>query len=200
MPPDTCFQNNDSSVPENLIETGCRIKFEQYWLTLLRAFNIVAWILIALEVRVVSLSWKIQTNLNKIGEHFLFSNLIFIQFVCWKPKLYGANADWLVYPIMTPIYEMKLAEKPPPRVRIFQKWTLYGIYNIWMNIYKNWLHSNCIRGGFRRIEVHSKMKLYMGHMVNFRPILKKFSSVVSSLWNYLWVTKFDYNSISSIRV
>lgn len=50
LPPQTCFTENNSTIPENLIETGCRVKFENYWLDLLRAFNIIAWILIALEI------------------------------------------------------------------------------------------------------------------------------------------------------
>lgn len=50
FPPDTCFENNDSSNPDNLIEPGCRIKFVEYWMNLLRAFDIVAWVLISLEV------------------------------------------------------------------------------------------------------------------------------------------------------
>ncbi|TMW39319.1 hypothetical protein DOY81_015601, partial [Sarcophaga bullata] len=47
LPPDTCFENHDSSIPKNLIEVGCRTKFEKYLFNLLNAFNIVAWVLIA---------------------------------------------------------------------------------------------------------------------------------------------------------
>ncbi|XP_065367753.1 protein late bloomer [Calliphora vicina] len=56
LPPDSCFKNMESSIVENLIETGCRIKFEQYWSNLLRAFNIVAWVLIGLELLVTFVS------------------------------------------------------------------------------------------------------------------------------------------------
>ncbi|XP_004533454.1 23 kDa integral membrane protein isoform X1 [Ceratitis capitata] len=50
MPPLTCFKNGDNSKSENLIGTGCRIVFENYWLNLLRVFNIIAGVLIALEL------------------------------------------------------------------------------------------------------------------------------------------------------
>ncbi|KAM7344575.1 tetraspanin 42Ef isoform 2-T2 [Cochliomyia hominivorax] len=56
MPPDTCFENNDSSIADNLIESGCRIKFVEYWSNLLRAFNIVAWVLISLELLITFIS------------------------------------------------------------------------------------------------------------------------------------------------
>lgn len=50
MPPMTCFKNGDNTKSENLIGIGCRIMFENYWLDLLRAFNIIACVMIALEV------------------------------------------------------------------------------------------------------------------------------------------------------
>ncbi|XP_037826315.1 protein late bloomer [Lucilia sericata] len=56
LPPNSCFENNDSSIPENLIETGCRIKFDQYWTNLLNVFNIVAWVLIGLELIITFIS------------------------------------------------------------------------------------------------------------------------------------------------
>lgn len=49
MPPMTCFKNGDNTKSENLIGIGCRIMFENYWLDLLRAFNIIACVMIALE-------------------------------------------------------------------------------------------------------------------------------------------------------
>jgi len=50
LPPDTCFRNHDKSKPENLIHTGCRVEFENYWLRLTHIFNILALVLIAVEV------------------------------------------------------------------------------------------------------------------------------------------------------
>ncbi|XP_061400873.1 protein late bloomer [Musca vetustissima] len=50
MPPETCFVGHDKSMAENLIESGCRIKFEDYWLELLGIFNILACVLIGLEL------------------------------------------------------------------------------------------------------------------------------------------------------
>uniref|UniRef100_A0A1L8EH51 Tetraspanin n=3 Tax=Haematobia irritans TaxID=7368 RepID=A0A1L8EH51_HAEIR len=50
MPPPTCFIDHDPNIPQNLIETGCRIKFEDYWINLLNIFNILACILIGLEL------------------------------------------------------------------------------------------------------------------------------------------------------
>ncbi|XP_058976350.1 protein late bloomer-like [Musca domestica] len=50
LPPPTCFVGHDISLPENLIESGCRIKFEDYWLELLGIFNILACVLIGLEL------------------------------------------------------------------------------------------------------------------------------------------------------
>ncbi|XP_037941080.1 23 kDa integral membrane protein-like [Teleopsis dalmanni] len=49
LPPATCFKNNDNTKTENLITNGCRIEFENYWIDLLHIFNILAWIMIALE-------------------------------------------------------------------------------------------------------------------------------------------------------
>ncbi|XP_073844271.1 tetraspanin 42Ef [Musca autumnalis] len=50
LPPSTCFKDHDSTLPENLIESGCRIKFEDYWLELLQVFNILSCVLIGLEL------------------------------------------------------------------------------------------------------------------------------------------------------
>ncbi|XP_036330524.1 protein late bloomer isoform X2 [Rhagoletis pomonella] len=50
LPPSTCFKQNDATKSENLIATGCRIQFENYWLSLLRVFNIIACVMIALEL------------------------------------------------------------------------------------------------------------------------------------------------------
>lgn len=50
LPPETCFLNHDKSNPDNLIHTGCRVEFENYWVHLLNIFNIIGWVLVALEV------------------------------------------------------------------------------------------------------------------------------------------------------
>ncbi|XP_017093373.1 23 kDa integral membrane protein [Drosophila bipectinata] len=50
LPPDTCFRNHDKTKPENLIHTGCRVEFENYWLKLLYIFNILACVLIGAEL------------------------------------------------------------------------------------------------------------------------------------------------------
>lgn len=50
LPPATCFRNNDTTKSENLIANGCRIEFENYWLNLLRIFNIIACVMIGLEL------------------------------------------------------------------------------------------------------------------------------------------------------
>jgi len=52
LPPETCFRGKDNTKVENLIDVGCRIEFENYWLRLLGVFNIIAWILIAIEVNI----------------------------------------------------------------------------------------------------------------------------------------------------
>ncbi|XP_034478384.1 protein late bloomer [Drosophila innubila] len=50
LPPETCFRNHDKSNPDNLIPTGCRVAFENYWKNLIMVFNIIGWVLIAVEV------------------------------------------------------------------------------------------------------------------------------------------------------
>ncbi|XP_013098697.2 23 kDa integral membrane protein [Stomoxys calcitrans] len=52
LPPSTCFTNGNQNAAEDLIETGCRIKFEDYWRHLLNIFNILGCVLIGLEVLV----------------------------------------------------------------------------------------------------------------------------------------------------
>ncbi|KAM8711867.1 hypothetical protein ACLKA7_012383 [Drosophila subpalustris] len=50
LPPQTCFLNHDKSNPDNLIHTGCRLAFENYWEHLLMIFNILGWVLVAVEL------------------------------------------------------------------------------------------------------------------------------------------------------
>ncbi|KAH8370228.1 hypothetical protein KR093_002706 [Drosophila rubida] len=50
LPPATCFLNHDKSNPDNLIHTGCRVEFENYWSHLLHIFNIIGWVLVAIEL------------------------------------------------------------------------------------------------------------------------------------------------------
>lgn len=68
LPPPTCFVGHDASLAENLIESGCRIKFEDYWLELLGIFNILACVLIGLEV-------GLGKNWNLKGFFMLFGKL-----------------------------------------------------------------------------------------------------------------------------
>ncbi|XP_039956421.1 23 kDa integral membrane protein [Bactrocera tryoni] len=64
MPPMTCFKNGDNTKSENLIGTGCRIMFENYWLSLLRAFNIIACVMIGLELLVSVISCCLCTSIR----------------------------------------------------------------------------------------------------------------------------------------
>ncbi|EDW08620.1 protein late bloomer [Drosophila mojavensis] len=50
LPPATCFRDHDKSKSENLIHRGCRIEFENYWRHLLSIFNIMGWLLVAVEL------------------------------------------------------------------------------------------------------------------------------------------------------
>ncbi|XP_050322863.1 uncharacterized protein LOC126754789 isoform X1 [Bactrocera neohumeralis] len=64
MPPMTCFKNGDNTKSENLIGTGCRIMFENYWLSLLRAFNVIACVMIGLELLVSVISCCLCTSIR----------------------------------------------------------------------------------------------------------------------------------------
>ncbi|EDW01552.1 protein late bloomer [Drosophila grimshawi] len=50
LPPATCFRDHDRSKADNLIHTGCRVEFENYWQNLLGIFNIIGWVLVAVEL------------------------------------------------------------------------------------------------------------------------------------------------------
>ncbi|EDW57288.1 protein late bloomer [Drosophila novamexicana] len=50
LPPATCFRDHDRSKADNLIHTGCRVEFENYWQHLLSIFNIIGWVLVAVEL------------------------------------------------------------------------------------------------------------------------------------------------------
>ncbi|KAH8267070.1 hypothetical protein KR018_001720 [Drosophila ironensis] len=56
LPPDNCFRNHDKTKPENLIHTGCRVEFENYWLNLVYVFNILGCILVGVELLLSVLS------------------------------------------------------------------------------------------------------------------------------------------------
>ncbi|KAH8319592.1 hypothetical protein KR074_001698, partial [Drosophila pseudoananassae] len=56
LPPDTCFRDHDKTNPENLLDTGCRVEFENYWLYLLTIFNVLACVLIGVELPLIVIS------------------------------------------------------------------------------------------------------------------------------------------------
>ncbi|XP_037714529.1 23 kDa integral membrane protein [Drosophila subpulchrella] len=72
LPPDTCFRNHDKSKPENLIHTGCRVEFENYWLRLTHIFNILALVLIAIELLLSVISCRLCNSIRNDARRSYF--------------------------------------------------------------------------------------------------------------------------------
>ncbi|XP_017050167.1 protein late bloomer [Drosophila ficusphila] len=72
LPPDTCFQNHDKSKPENLIRTGCRVEFENYWMHLIHIFNILAIVLIGLELLLSVISCRLCNSIRNDARRSYF--------------------------------------------------------------------------------------------------------------------------------
>ncbi|XP_041448815.1 23 kDa integral membrane protein [Drosophila obscura] len=64
LPPETCFRNHDKSKAENLIHTGCRVEFENYWLQLLQIFNILGCVLIGIELLISVISIRLCNSIR----------------------------------------------------------------------------------------------------------------------------------------
>ncbi|XP_068147120.1 23 kDa integral membrane protein [Drosophila tropicalis] len=64
MPPATCFRNHDASKAENLINNGCRVEFENYWLNLIQIFNILSGVLVSLELVLIFFSCRLCTTIR----------------------------------------------------------------------------------------------------------------------------------------
>ncbi|XP_017093407.2 protein late bloomer-like [Drosophila bipectinata] len=62
LPPDTCFRDHDKTKPENLLDSGCRVEFENYWLKLLTIFNVLACVLIGVELSLSVISCYTMRN------------------------------------------------------------------------------------------------------------------------------------------
>ncbi|KAH8299701.1 hypothetical protein KR044_004894, partial [Drosophila immigrans] len=50
LPPASCFLNHDKSNPDNLIHTGCRVEFENYWSHLMHIFTVLGFSLVISEL------------------------------------------------------------------------------------------------------------------------------------------------------
>ncbi|EDW89125.1 23 kDa integral membrane protein [Drosophila yakuba] len=72
LPPDTCFRNHDKSKPENLIHTGCRVEFENYWLHLNNVFNILALVLIGFELLLSVISCRLCNSIRNDARRSYF--------------------------------------------------------------------------------------------------------------------------------
>ncbi|KAI8037121.1 23 kDa integral membrane protein [Drosophila gunungcola] len=72
LPPDTCFRNHDKSKPENLIHTGCRVEFENYWLQLTHIFNILALVLIGVELLLSVISCRLCNGIRNDARRSYF--------------------------------------------------------------------------------------------------------------------------------
>ncbi|KAH8348550.1 hypothetical protein KR084_008698 [Drosophila pseudotakahashii] len=72
LPPDTCFRNHDKSKPENLIHTGCRVQFENYWLHLTHIFNILALVLIGIELLLSVISCRLCNSIRNDARRSYF--------------------------------------------------------------------------------------------------------------------------------
>ncbi|XP_017129246.1 23 kDa integral membrane protein [Drosophila elegans] len=72
LPPDTCFRNHDKSKPENLIHTGCRVEFENYWLHLTHIFNILALVLIGVELLLSVISCRLCNGIRNDARRSYF--------------------------------------------------------------------------------------------------------------------------------
>ncbi|ALC41267.1 Tsp42Ef, partial [Drosophila busckii] len=64
LPPATCFRDHDNSKAENLIHQGCRVEFENYWLQLLKIFNIIGWVLVAAELVLSVISCSLCSSIR----------------------------------------------------------------------------------------------------------------------------------------
>ncbi|XP_016957889.1 23 kDa integral membrane protein [Drosophila biarmipes] len=72
LPPDTCFRGHDKSKPENLIHTGCRVEFENYWSHLTHIFNILALVLIAVELLLSVISCRLCNSIRNDARRSYF--------------------------------------------------------------------------------------------------------------------------------
>ncbi|XP_017078734.1 23 kDa integral membrane protein [Drosophila eugracilis] len=72
LPPDTCFKNHDKSKVENLIHVGCRVQFENYWLHLTHIFNILALVLIGIELLLSVVSCRLCNSIRNDARRSYF--------------------------------------------------------------------------------------------------------------------------------
>ncbi|EDW46694.1 23 kDa integral membrane protein isoform X1 [Drosophila sechellia] len=72
LPPETCFRNHDKSKPENLIHTGCRVEFENYWQHLTKIFNILALVLIGFELLLSVISCRLCNSIRNDARRSYF--------------------------------------------------------------------------------------------------------------------------------
>ncbi|XP_020815350.1 23 kDa integral membrane protein [Drosophila serrata] len=72
LPPATCFRDHDKSKPENLIHTGCRVEFENYWLHLTKIFNIIGFVLIGLELLLSIASCRLCNSIRNDARRSYF--------------------------------------------------------------------------------------------------------------------------------
>ncbi|KAH8252853.1 hypothetical protein KR032_002126 [Drosophila birchii] len=72
LPPETCFRDHDKSKPENLIHTGCRVEFENYWLHLTKIFNIIGFVLIGLELLLSVASCRLCNSIRNDARRSYF--------------------------------------------------------------------------------------------------------------------------------
>ncbi|KAH8391234.1 hypothetical protein KR215_009258 [Drosophila sulfurigaster] len=79
LPPASCFRDHDQENPDNLIHKGCRIEFENYWVHLLHIFNIIAWVLVAVEVSSLKILINLKITYNPL---FLLLQVLLIFVSC----------------------------------------------------------------------------------------------------------------------
>ncbi|XP_060654921.1 protein late bloomer [Drosophila nasuta] len=72
LPPASCFRNHDQENPDNLIHKGCRIEFENYWVHLLHIFNIIGWVLVAVEVLLIFVSCSLCNSIRNVSRRTYF--------------------------------------------------------------------------------------------------------------------------------
>ncbi|KAH8372771.1 hypothetical protein KR009_004622 [Drosophila setifemur] len=72
LPPETCFRKHDKTKPENLIHTGCRVEFENYWLYLIFIFNIIGCILIGVELMLAFISCGLCNSIRNDARRSYF--------------------------------------------------------------------------------------------------------------------------------
>ncbi|KAH8319557.1 hypothetical protein KR074_000099 [Drosophila pseudoananassae] len=72
LPPNSCFRNHDNAKNENLILAGCRAAFESYWLNLLCIFNILACVLVGVELLLAVIYCCLSNKIRRDARRTLY--------------------------------------------------------------------------------------------------------------------------------